>query len=286
MLALRKDSSGDFLADFQLPSILGQPRRKLHTRRYLQGEAPTFARDLQAAKAASKSTNAIRNPVACTTAGSAVVFEDLSAKHHPVYQKDSLLNTNANFDFGAFVKHAAQLKSGKSKATSFIFTFNTAGIYVFKDSANSAKETILAIMAAGGACPTNLIYEAKRYSTLLRVGAALRQDVSLTPDWTFFLASCIGFFVLVLLAALTISYIYNKNWDQDPARKVVQYQARQYKKVKRSDIADEKALVSINSEASSFQFRQQGKADAFKASGDRGPKDKASGDKKKRRQEV
>lgn len=42
--------------------------------------------------------------------------------------------------------------------------------------------------------------------------------------------------------------------------------------MERSDIEDVEALVSINSEASAFQFRQQGKTEAFKADGHAGGK--------------
>jgi hypothetical protein len=49
------------------------------------------------------SHKAIKNPVVCATAGSAVLFDRISSKHYPVYQKNSLLNNNGDFDFGAFV---------------------------------------------------------------------------------------------------------------------------------------------------------------------------------------
>jgi len=63
------------------------------------------------------------------------------------------------------------------------------------------------------------------------------------------------------LSALTISCIANKNWDQDPTRKQVDYQRGQYVKIRRCDIDDKKALLSINSDAAAFQFRQQGQVD-------------------------
>jgi hypothetical protein len=256
ILNLGKDASnGDFTADFQAPALLGSPRRSLHSHRYMQSGG-------------TANTQKIRNPVVCATAGSAIIFEEVSKANYPVYQKNSLLNTNKEFDYGSFVVLGEGLTNGSLSATAFIFKFDEAGIYVFRDSANLAKEIVVAIMTAGGQCPTGLIYEAKEFSSLLTVGASLSTDITLTPDWTFFFASLAAFFFLIFLSAITISYIYNKNWDQDPARQAVKYQDRQYKKVKRSDIDDEKALVSINSEASSLQFRQQGKQEAaFKVKG-------------------
>jgi len=44
----------------------------------------------------------IENPVVCTVAGSAMLFDSLSEEKYPVYEKDSLLNTNSNFDYGDF----------------------------------------------------------------------------------------------------------------------------------------------------------------------------------------
>lgn len=64
------------------------------------------------------------------------------------------------------------------------------------------------------------------------------------------------------------------------------YQRKQYKKLKNSDIEDPKALVSINSEASSFQFRQQGKTDAFMAVQQDGTQDEQQKGKSKNRHEV
>lgn len=256
IFTLGKDArNGDFIADFQLPDALGLKRRQLHSRRFLQGR-----RGLQAGQ-----DLVIRNPVVCAGLGSAVLFQGLSSDHYPVYQKNSLLNSNDAFDFGAFVALGARLDSGDRSITSFLFAFDEPGIYVFRDSGNAAKEAVVAVMQAGGACPQSLMFEAKTAAALLQVGASRRSDVALTPDWTMFLAACIGFVVVVFLSVLTVSYIYNKNWDQDPARKAVQYQVKQYSKLRRSDIEDTKALVSINSDASSFQFRLQGQADSLMA---------------------
>jgi hypothetical protein len=229
----------------------------------MQGASPSA--DGRALQADSFSGRAIRNPVVCAGAGSAILWSDLSAEHYPMYQKNSLLNSNDQFDFGAFVRLGEELKAddGEDEApSSFLFVFAEAGIYVFRDSGSAAKETIVAVMGGGAACPSSLMYEAKTYSALLQVGASMRDDVSLSPDWSLFVASCIGFGVVIVLTALTVSYTYNKNWDQDPARKSVRYQMRQYTKLARSDIEDKKALVSINSEASAFQFRRQTAGDA------------------------
>lgn len=220
IVALGKDPvTGDFLADFQPPAVLGLPRRRLHSSRYMQGLLETKeSRALQAVDG-----QALRNPVVCAGAGSAVLFDGITPQHYPVYQKNSLLNTNDGFDFGAFVRLGDQLAANATAASSFLFLFEDPGVYVFRDSGAASKETIIAILGGGAACPSSLLFEAKSYSSLLQVGASMRDDVALSPDWSLFLASCLGFFVVIILTAVTVSYIYNKNWDQDPTRKSVRY---------------------------------------------------------------
>lgn len=53
--------------------------------------------------------------------------------------------------------------------------------------------------------------------------------------------------------------------------------------MERSDIEDVEALVSINSEASAFQFRQQGKTESFKSGVEAGDLKAGGGKKRKRR---
>jgi hypothetical protein len=91
----------------------------------------------------------------------------------------------------------------------------------------------------------------------------------LTPDWAFFFASIIAAILLCFFLAVILSYIYNKSWDQDPGKQYIEYQAKHYRKVARCDIDDPKAVISINSDASAFQFRQQNADDSakFKAMG-------------------
>jgi len=88
-------ATGDFLGTYGLPAALGGNK----TKRVLSGDR---RRGLQAA-------TPITNPVICMTAGSALLFENISPSNYPVYQKDSLLNTNPNFDFSQFLLLQSQL---------------------------------------------------------------------------------------------------------------------------------------------------------------------------------
>lgn len=178
------------------------------------------ARRLQAGQPSA----VVINPVSCITSGSAVLFQDVSATSYPVYQKDSLLNSNPTFDFGEFKKLGEDLKSGKlkpgSKGLNFIFTFQKAGIYVFRDSEKVAKETVIAVMADGASCPTirsgsdqTVIFEAQMPSALLRIGASKKSDIALTPDWAFFFGAVIAAMLLLMFLVVIASIIYNKDWS-------------------------------------------------------------------------
>lgn len=71
-------------------AVAGKNRRLLENdRRFLQATGQT--------------NDAIKNPVVCMAQGSALLFENLSTKNYPVYEKESLINTNPNFDFSKFL---------------------------------------------------------------------------------------------------------------------------------------------------------------------------------------
>ena len=76
--------------------------------------------------------------------GSPATFET-SAAHYPVYRKDSEYNTNAAFDDGAFNQLELKLTAANADITSFAFTFQAAGIYVFQDSSDPNAQTIVVV---------------------------------------------------------------------------------------------------------------------------------------------
>jgi threonine/homoserine/homoserine lactone efflux protein len=107
-------------------------------------------------------------------------------------------------------------------------------------------------MVAGSTCPTGFIHEAQNPSSLLKVGASMNTSIPLEPDWALLGICFLSTLLMMLFLAVTIGYIYNKNWDQNPMRTLIGYQINQYVKVARSEVTDPKALVSINSDASAF----------------------------------
>jgi len=94
----------------------------------------------------------IENPAFCLYKGDSMMFDIPSAEHYPVYLKDSLLNTNANFDFSLFTDLSLRLQSGEDIEV-FAFTFSNAGTYVFGDAVDNSNQMVVAIMEINQKCP-------------------------------------------------------------------------------------------------------------------------------------
>ena len=51
------------------------------------------------------------NAVLCLNQGDSLLWEIESTAHYPVYVKDSLLNTDFEFDYGPFLELETEMKS-------------------------------------------------------------------------------------------------------------------------------------------------------------------------------
>jgi hypothetical protein len=64
-----------------------------------------------------------------------VIFDGITDENYPVYNTNSLLNSNQNYDYGEFFQLGKKIKAGDFKGansiTSFVTSFDKAGIYVF-----------------------------------------------------------------------------------------------------------------------------------------------------------
>eukprot|EP00347_Sterkiella_histriomuscorum_P016022 403354791 len=244
LLSLSSTSSGDFAADFSVPSSLTKSstsKRMLTSRsRYLQ-----------------TSQNYVSNPVVCMPGGSALIFEEISKSHYPVYMKDSLINTNSNFDYSSFSVLETKLLNG-TKIDKFVFTFQDSGVYVFGDSADNSRQTIISVMPSSQKCPSNLVYDAKTQANLLKVGVSVNKDIIFSPDWGFFIGIVAAVLGLILITVLTIGYVYRKSWAMK-AYSTIGYQRKHYSLIKIDDPSDHDAIISINADTESFSFLNEGK---------------------------
>lgn len=146
---------------------------------------------------------------------------------------------------------------GSKGTNSFVFTFTQPGVYVFADSRNQAKQMIVAIMDENQGCPSDTAFQPQTYSSLLKVGASMR-EVLTPPNWGAFFGVLLCGCALIAITVLVISYIVKRDWRQKYLPKIY-YQEQNYSSVERSDPEDKKAIVSINTEAESFTFRHMGR---------------------------
>ena len=194
----------------------------------------------------------------CINRGSALLFEGLGPKNFPVYVKDSLLNQNEeNFDYGEFGKLSDLLKDGKIK--SFIFTFANPGFFVFSDSRNKAKQMCIAVMGDDKKCPGDSAFSPQTYASLLKMNA-FRRDVLTPPDWPFLILVMISFMGLILLTFVVVACVMKNDWHQTSILAPI-YQRTNYTMVENSNPEDKTAIVSINTEAASMGFRNNGAAE-------------------------
>jgi hypothetical protein len=149
----------------------------------------------------------VTSPLVCIALGDSLLF-DISKGCYPVYQRDSLLNSNPHFDYGAFrdlATHMTAAAAGGNSSSAlyatFGFAFTAPGSYVFSSSCDAAVSSstvssgtvaaaaaaslaVVAVMRADTACTTPSQFVPLTTSALVSLGIA-KQDagLTLTPDW-------------------------------------------------------------------------------------------------------
>lgn len=94
------------------------------------------------------SVGTINNPVICISEGDILMFDiDSTTGSYPVYVSNSLLNTNTNFDYGAFIDLATQIGAGTT-VNFFMFQFSISGLYIFQNSLDSSQQMVIAVMGS------------------------------------------------------------------------------------------------------------------------------------------
>ncbi len=143
------------------------------------------------------------NPaIVCLQLGEGLLF-DMSASNesYPVYLKDNLLNSNANFDYGAFRAVARKAQSAGLKL--FAYTFDTPGTYVFSDNANPNQITVVAVQKVQTACPLEARIVPFTAANLVALGVVRNTDIILTPDWI--LVAIMGALIVLVFGGLILS---------------------------------------------------------------------------------
>jgi hypothetical protein len=99
------------------------------------------------------------NPVMCLELGETLIFSIADDDHYPRYEKDSLLNSNMNFDYGPFLELENMMDSGNTTIKSFAYTFRSSGRYAFTDSDDSDNLLLVTVMSEGEECSEPYVRE-------------------------------------------------------------------------------------------------------------------------------
>jgi hypothetical protein len=155
-------------------------------------------RALQVSNASQSSAASVTNPLVCLDLGDSIFF-DLSHGTYPKYQVNSLLNTNAEFDYGAFRElERNMIKSNSPSTNTFVFAFSRAGTYVFANSGNLQHTTIVRVMKDSEICPTSAGMVAAVSTNLITLGITKSTDhMTTAPDWKL---------IIIVIAAM-VSFV-------------------------------------------------------------------------------
>ncbi|KAL0230075.1 hypothetical protein PCE1_003639 [Barthelona sp. PCE] len=149
-------------------------------------------------------------PMVCVELGETVLF-DVSDGQYPVYDKDSLHNTDTNFDYGMFRSLDARL-SASLNVTLFGFTFTTDGVHVFSSNANSARKLMISVMPENTRCPTEARIVASTSSNMVALGVRRSDSILLSPDWVLVLLLLLGVLVAAGVVVVGMCIFQRRQW--------------------------------------------------------------------------
>ena len=159
----------------------------------------------------------VGTPVMCIVAGESILFDiDPDTNSFPEYHKNSLLNSNPEFDYGAF-RRLAELAANTSL---FVFPFPDGGVYVFWDGSNSDSQSIVVVQPVGSQCPggSSSIYPLST-TTLTSLGLGLQDDnVTLSADWTGIIIALAALFTLIFIILVTTCVVQRRQWKTAAAK--------------------------------------------------------------------
>lgn len=187
----------------------------------------------------------IPNPMMCLNVGSGVIFDLSAPGSYPIYLKDSMLNTNPSFDYGAFRSLATKAKSNASSVTAFAFSFTEPGTYVFGNSLNGAAKTVIVILNDGTSCPTDGPIVPMNEKNLISVSAKRRtDDIILAPDWGLIFGLLGGLFGMVAAIITGLYYFRTKSWTNSSLRKQLAGYRAKNKQVDLASVHSKGSLVA------------------------------------------
>jgi len=216
VVSVKVDSSGSIKAPYGLTENLAKEIvNQVKTSRLLSEEHEKRLLE-------SLSSTGINNPVICIKVGDTAMFEIDGDGHYPVYQKDSLLNSNPNFDYGAFKmlaeKVAAQIANGNSQKQYFGYTFMESGRYFFTDSKSSEKTMVIYVAKDSETCATEDAFLQPRTSAALSLfGLALNESIMLQPDYIMLCVILSTFLGTLGMLLFLMKWVAEHMWKAEKA---------------------------------------------------------------------
>ncbi|CDI80610.1 hypothetical protein, conserved [Eimeria acervulina] len=165
----------------------------------------------------------VSDPVQCLPLGSTVAWHIRPSPNpiYPVYLRNNLLNTNQQFDYGAFRELDTDMKAGEQRIL-FMFTFKDPGLYVFGLNADQNKILVLRVMEPKRLCRDDaLLPQLRTAETLAAISARLPTALE-TSGWLLFSAVVLGtvlMAVFLFLAAWTVKHQRLEKLETDPKSK-------------------------------------------------------------------
>jgi hypothetical protein len=143
---------------------------------------------------------------------------DLSAGKslYPIYDKDSLLNTNPSFDYGEF-RRLSELAASSANVTMFGFTFRDAGVYVFYMNGQPDLKTIVSVRRVGERCPGDGAITPITESALVQLGVRREVDIVVAPSWPIIIAVLVAIAVVAALAVAGLYLLQHSSWGTERA---------------------------------------------------------------------
>jgi hypothetical protein len=156
---------------------------------------------------------AITNPLTCISRNDSLLFDTRSGCY-PVYEKDSLLNTNPSFDFGEFRRLSRRFAgSASNRTSSFGFVFTQAGTYAFSSSCNPYAVTVVSVMDDHASCTTQDVFVPLSSANLVSLGISKNSDLTFSPDWALIGGLLTGLALSVGAALSALYYFRSKAWE-------------------------------------------------------------------------
>ena len=148
----------------------------------------------------------VYQPILCLGRGDYVLF-DVSGGQSLRYLKDSLLNSNPAFDYGAFRHlHHVALTQGDGPRV-FSFRFTETGVYVFAPANNTSLQVVVSVHLTDQACPLPGLIVPTTSQALIALGSAKPERLLFEPDWALLVAVLCALFGAILLIFVVLQTI-------------------------------------------------------------------------------